>query len=146
MVHVSPELDVKGSAPPVHISSYTYVPHQPRRQPSADVHQPPTLFSSYRSSSDEGDERKTPAHSSVVTNSYAVLDPQRNYCTDLNNLCVQRRWSLYFEDSFAGPQHNGTWTSSAYVDGVMCGQGMGKSVRTAREQASSQALIFFGRT
>ena len=36
-----------------------------------------------------------------------------DYRTELNNLCVQAGWELTFEDNFSGPQHNGTWTSTA---------------------------------
>ncbi|KAK0229291.1 hypothetical protein EDD85DRAFT_141943 [Armillaria nabsnona] len=151
MVHVSPELDMEGSGPSVHISSYTYVPHQPRRQPSPNIHQPfnphapSALFTPHQSPSDEGDKSKTPAHPSVVTNRYDMFDPNKDYRTDLNNLCMQYRWSLDIEEFFSGPQHNVTWTSTVIIDGVVFGRGSASSIRASREKASYQTLVLLGR-
>ncbi|KAK0210034.1 hypothetical protein DFS33DRAFT_1378027 [Desarmillaria ectypa] len=68
-----------------------------------------------------------------------------NYRTELNNLSIQAGFKLDFHDVFEGLQHNGTWTSTALIDGVAHGQGSARSVRPAREEASRQALIFLGR-
>ncbi len=35
--------------------------------------------------------------------------------------------------------------SDCQVDGIFCGKGSAKSVRVAKEQASYQALVYFGR-
>ncbi|KAK0455347.1 uncharacterized protein EV420DRAFT_1644983 [Desarmillaria tabescens] len=68
-----------------------------------------------------------------------------DYRTELNNVSVQAGFKLEFQDVFEGPQHNGTWTSTAFIDGVASGQGSAKSVRPAREEASRQTLILLGR-
>ncbi|KAG7453205.1 uncharacterized protein BT62DRAFT_1070862 [Guyanagaster necrorhizus] len=73
------------------------------------------------------------------------MSDRRHYRTDLNNLCIQAGWALRFDDNFTGPQNNGTWTSTAYVNDVSCGQGSARDVRTAREEASYHALVYFGR-
>ncbi|KAK0227673.1 hypothetical protein IW262DRAFT_1454853 [Armillaria fumosa] len=73
------------------------------------------------------------------------MSERRHYRTELNNLCVQAGWAVHFDDQFTGPQNAGNWTSVAYVNGVMCGQGSAPNVRAAREQASYQALLYYGR-
>ncbi|PBK92172.1 hypothetical protein ARMGADRAFT_1165903 [Armillaria gallica] len=72
-------------------------------------------------------------------------DGRRHYRTELNNLCIQAGWAVHFDDSFTGPQNDGTWTSLVYVNGVMCGEGSATNVRAAREQASYRALVYYGR-
>ncbi|KAK0229232.1 hypothetical protein EDD85DRAFT_957629 [Armillaria nabsnona] len=74
-----------------------------------------------------------------------MSDNRRDYRTELNNLCIQAGWELVFEDTFSGPQHNGTWTSIASIGGVVHGQGTSRSARAAREEASRQTLIILGR-
>ncbi|KAK0460780.1 hypothetical protein IW261DRAFT_1428837 [Armillaria novae-zelandiae] len=63
--------------------------------------------------------------------------------------------NIYHSRCFTGPQHNGVWISIAnecmlmhsdcQVNGVKYGQGTAKSVRAARQQASYQILLVFGR-
>ncbi|KAK0186088.1 hypothetical protein F5146DRAFT_1143654 [Armillaria mellea] len=70
---------------------------------------------------------------------------RRHYRVELNNLCIQAGWTLRFDDSFTGPDNNGVWTSSAYINDVMYGQGTATNLRGAREQASYQTLVYYGR-
>ncbi|KAK0470078.1 acyl transferase/acyl hydrolase/lysophospholipase [Desarmillaria tabescens] len=70
---------------------------------------------------------------------------RRHYRTELNNFILQAGWVLQFEDTFVGPQRGGTWTSTAYVNGVAYGKGMASKVGDAREQASYEVLVHFGR-
>ncbi|PBL03945.1 hypothetical protein ARMGADRAFT_1056939 [Armillaria gallica] len=70
---------------------------------------------------------------------------RRTYRTELNNLAIFAGWLINFSDTFAGPQSNGVWTSTAYVDGIMHGVGISNTVRQAREQAACETLRQLGK-
>ncbi|PBK83693.1 hypothetical protein ARMGADRAFT_1067697 [Armillaria gallica] len=73
------------------------------------------------------------------------LQEKRHYRTELNNLCIQNGWAMHLDDNFVGPKDDGIWTTYVYVNGLIRGEGNEKSVRASREQASYQALVYFGR-
>ncbi|PBK92246.1 hypothetical protein ARMGADRAFT_183230 [Armillaria gallica] len=122
-LHLFPELGVKSGAPPMLIP-----PHVPRQLLSDNDH-----------------GTTAPTQSSVVTTRSSNDTVRRHYRTELNHLCIQAGWTLHFDDNFTGSETDGTWTSSAYANGVFCGKGSAKSTRAARDRAAYQALVYYGR-
>ncbi|KAK0493414.1 hypothetical protein EDD18DRAFT_1108194 [Armillaria luteobubalina] len=82
------EMSVEDSVPPMLVSSHMLSTSSPHQSPS-----------------DDGDKSTMP-----------TTGRQRTfYRTSLDNICNQAGWHLTFDDNFSGPQHNGIWTTSAYV-------------------------------
>ncbi|TFK34277.1 hypothetical protein BDQ12DRAFT_727057 [Crucibulum laeve] len=72
------------------------------------------------------------------------MSTNQHFRMQLNNRCQYLGKSHKFEDSTTGPQHQPTWTSIAYVNGIEYGQGSGPSRDVAKERAAQQALNALG--
>ncbi|TFK34241.1 hypothetical protein BDQ12DRAFT_738303 [Crucibulum laeve] len=75
--------------------------------------------------------------------SFIVISMEREpqgYRNRLNNKCQFLRLAHRYEDTKAGPEHQPTWTSAVYVNGVEYGRATGRSRDVAREAAAQIAF------
>ncbi|KIK61682.1 hypothetical protein GYMLUDRAFT_42701 [Collybiopsis luxurians FD-317 M1] len=66
------------------------------------------------------------------------------FVNSLNNVAQRNGYSIHFQDTHHGGQHNGYWLSIVYVNNVEHGRATGRTGRDAREGAAQLALQVLG--